>query len=99
MRLGGLLRGSLAATGLLAGRAFAKPVIPHIFERAVEECPAVVTIQPIEFVGATPVIVDIWFPVNTVIVINEITIQVTNAPTQLSTTVTSTVTTTSTVTS
>ncbi|CAK7274936.1 hypothetical protein SEPCBS57363_006420 [Sporothrix epigloea] len=98
MHLGGLLRGSLVATGLLAGRALAKPLVPQFFERAVDQCPAVVTVQPIEIIGQTPVIIDVWIPVNTVIIINEITIQVTNAPTQVSTTITTTVTTTSTVT-
>ncbi|CAK7274160.1 hypothetical protein SEPCBS119000_006028 [Sporothrix epigloea] len=98
MHFGGFLRGSLVATGLFAGRALAKPLVPEFFERAIEECPAPVTVQPIEIIGQTPVIIDVWIPANTVIIINEITIQVTNAPTQISTTITTTVTTTSTVT-
>ncbi len=91
MHLSARLHGGLVAAGLLAHGALATPYEPFPGARD-GECPIPVAIQPIAIVGVTPVIVDINIPVNTVIIIEQNTYEITNAPTRFATTITKTVT-------
>lgn len=90
MRLRDSVLGSAFLSGLLSGGAVALGMD--------DNCLDPVIVQPVEIVGQHPFIIDTFIAANTVVIINEdISITITDAPKQLSSTMTSTVTVTSSI--